>query len=63
VFDHLEQFFRFNDKGLGYFSEQCFESIHQDFKRYETHTGISCHHKLFEEKQLEILKRYNSLHL
>ena len=42
-------------KGLGYYSEQVFESVHHDFKVFEENSSVHFEHKRFKEMQLKPL--------
>ena len=63
--EHIVDFFyvKGEKKGLGYYSEQVFESVHHDFKVFEENSSVHFEHKRFKEMQLKTLIRYNSLHM
>ena len=54
VFDHIIQFCRNYDKGLGFFSEQGLESSHYDFHSFWLQSyKVSMNHPNYAEKMLQ----------
>ena len=49
--------------GLGYWSEQAFESVHADFKVEWEKVKVNYDHPDFSKKMLSCLSRYVSRHI
>ena len=62
---HVEQFLQMkNDgRGLGYWSEQAFESVHADFKQDWENVKVDINHPDFLSKMMKCIIRYNSRHI
>jgi hypothetical protein len=65
VMTHVKQFLEMkaDGKGLGYWSEQAFESVHADFKEMWETVKVDIDHPEFLTKLLSCVIRWNSRHI
>lgn len=63
VFFHILHFCRRTGKGLGFFSEQCIESVHADFKNTWAKYKVSNTNVNYPENLLKAVREYNSRHI
>ena len=62
---HIEQFLNRKEskRGLGYYSEQAFESVHANFKADWNSVKVDINHPQYLEKLLSCVNRWNARHI
>lgn len=63
IFFHVEQFCQHYGIGLGFFSEQAFESVHYDFCQTRNDFKVDSKNKNYSSKLLRCVCVYNCKHL
>lgn len=63
LFSHVPQFLSSKNKGLGWYGEHGFESVHAKFKNHFSNFKRAEGHPEYEEKLLEAVKSFNSFNL
>ena len=54
---------RYDGKGLGFWSEQAFESVHADFKKFWANRKVGANHEDFAKALFEAVLAYNARHI
>ena len=54
---------RYAGKGCGFWSEQAFESVHADFKKFWAHRKFGANHQEFAKALFEAVLAYNARHI
>jgi hypothetical protein len=63
IFQHVPEFCKQNNSGLGRFSEQASESVHADFKHTWQRYAVPLTHPKLGDQLLRATVKYNSLHI
>lgn len=63
IFFHIKHFCEYYGIGLGFFSEQAFESVHHDFKQTWANFKVNSENDNYGSKLLRCVCVYNSKHL